>query len=151
MATNLYTKPADAAPDPVTNLCPDSKASIGASSRLRILYSSKSPETIICASGAPSLSRSALANFDPAARSPESIRIPFKLAFEAFTALTMPASISYVSTRKIESSPKYLAWFSKASISDWNESVKACEAVPAVGIPQRLPASRLDVTLTPPI
>ena len=109
MATNLYTKPADAAPDPVTNLCPDSKASIGASSRLRILYSSKSPETIICASGAPSLSRSALADFDPAARSPESIRIPFKLAFEAFTALTMPASISYVSTRKIESSPKYLA------------------------------------------
>ena len=26
--------------------------------------------------------------------------------------------------------------------------MKACEAVPAVGIPQRLPASRLDVTLT---
>ena len=57
--------------------------------------------------------------------------------------------MSYVSTSSVVSTPSAATWARNASASVSCSSVNACAAVPAVGMPHRRPASRLDVEENP--
>ena len=112
-------------------------------------YSSRSPETTILVSVAPSessSSRDCEASID---RSPESIRIARSSGPATAIALRMPCAMSYVSTSSVVSLPSAATWEANAALSSSCRSVKACAAVPVVGIPYRQPAARFEVYANP--
>ena len=81
----------------------------------------------------------------PASRCPRSrIRRPVAIAF------AMPSSVSKVSTSSTAFPGMTSAQASNASCSLANDSTQECAWVPRTGIPNRRPASTLEVALQPP-
>jgi hypothetical protein len=64
-------------------------------------------------------------------------------------ALRIPCAMSYVSTSRVVFLPSVATWDANAAGSSSCSSVKACAEVPAVGMPYRPPAARLEVEAKP--
>ena len=103
--------------------------------RNAIAYSSRSPETMILVSVAPresSRARECAARTD---RSPESMRTARRSGPATAIALRMPWAMSYVSTSSVVCLPSVATCEAKAAVSESCSRVKACAAVPVVGMP----------------
>ncbi len=114
-----------------------------------MVYSSRSFVTVIFVPVAPSRSSCARTAATTEGRSPESIRTAPSLPSVSRTAVSTAASMSYVSTSRVVPLPRASSCDRNAASSESCSSVKACAAVPIVGMPHVRPASRLLVAPNP--
>ena len=119
----------------MTTAVPAPYMSTGSAASAAIAYSSRSPETMIFVSVAPSESSSSRDCWASTARSPESIRTARSSGPATAIALRMPWLMSYVSTSSVVSLPSVATCEANAACSSSCSRVNACAAVPAVGMP----------------